>query len=166
MVVLNNMDTIKLCDTSISDDLKNYHDEIVEIYGKLNDADYVHFNIPIGDAAIDKYTNTIADVGKIDIDGFDLSDLNSEIAFTEIFTSLINTLKYYKGISDVYDKTDFVISDNIDLESINQDNDAVYGIYISSKEKYLLNKAINKLNAKIVEMDKLRIRYKKVMVMI
>ena len=160
------MDSIKLSDAPISDDLKNNFDEIADIFGKLNNAEYVHFNIPIGDAAVIKYTNTIADVDKIDVSGFDLSDFNSETSFTEILVSLINTLKYYHGISDVYNKTDFVISDNIDLESINQDNDAVYGIFISSKEKYLLNKAIDKLNAKIVEMDKLRIRYKKQLVMI
>lgn len=161
------MDSIKLSESPIAaDDLKNNLDEIAEIYGKLNDADYIHFNIPIGDAAINKYANTIADVNKIDVSRFDLSDFNSEIAFTEIFTSLINTLKYYKGIADVYDKTDFVISDSIDLDSVKQDDDAIFGIFISSKEKYLLNKAIDKVNAKIVEMDKLRIRYKKMLVMI
>ena len=161
------MNSIKLSESPIAaDDLKNNLDEIAEIYGKLNDADYIHFNIPIGDAAISKYTNTIADVNKIDVGRFDLSDFNSEIAFTEIFTSLINTLKYYKGIAEVYNKTDFVISDGIDLDSVKQDDDAVFGIFISSKEKYLLNKAVDKLNAKIVEMDKLRIRYKKMLVMI
>ena len=147
-------------------DLESNFNEIAEIYGKLNNADYIHFNIPLGDNAISKYENTIADVGKIDVKSFDLSDFDSETSFTEIFVSLINTLKYYKGIAEIYDKTDFVISDTIDLESLKQDNDAVYGIYISSKEKYLLNKAIDTLNAKIVEMDKLRMRYKKFLVMI
>lgn len=160
------IDNINLVDTPISNDLENNFDEIAEIFGKLNNSDYIHFNVPIGDDAIVKYQNTINDVGKVNTNSFNLSDLKSEIRFTEIFVSLINTLKYYKGIADVYNKTDFVISDSIDLESINQDNDAVYGIYISSKEKHLLNKAIDVLNAKIVEMDKLRIRYKKMLVMI
>ena len=47
----------------------------------------------------------------------------------------------------------------VELESLNQDNDAVFGIYISSKEKYLLNKAIDLLTAKIGEMDKYQTDY-------
>ena len=74
--------------------------------------------------------------------------------------SLIATLEYYNGISNVYDKTDFVISDGAELESVKHDNDAVIGIFISSKEKYLLNKAIDVLAAKISEMDEHLSKYR------
>ena len=53
----------------------------------------------------------------------------------------------------------FVISDNVELESLTDDNDAVFGIFISSKEKYLVNKAIDVLNAKIGEMDEYQTKY-------
>lgn len=141
-------------------------DEYAELFDKLNNADYVHFNIPIGNDAISKYENTIADVDKVDVSKFNLSDFESEMKFNNILVTLINTMKYYKGIADVYSKTDFVISDTIDLKSANADNDAVYGVYISSKEKELLNKAIKKISAKIHEMDKLRIMQKKILVVV
>ena len=161
------MDNVKL-DTPLAaaEDHDKTYDEIVEIFSKLNEADYIHFNIPIGDNAITKYQNTIRDMEFLDVNRFDLSDFDSESNYVETLVELINTLKYYKGIAEVYDKTDFVIDDNIDLEILEQDNDAIYSIYISSKEKYLLNKAIDKLNAKIIEMDKLRSNYKKMLVMI
>lgn len=163
MVIL--MDSVKL-DAPLSNDQDNNFDDIAEIFGKLNNSDYIHFNIPVGNDAIVKYQNTIDDVGLIDVNRFDLSDFDSESNFIEILVDLINTLKYYKGIANVYAKTDFVISDIIEIESAKQDNDAIYGIYIGSQERYLLNKAIDVLNAKLIEMDKFRSKYKKMMVMI
>ena len=91
--------------------------------------------------------------------GFSWEQAIQAQGYDEIMNSLVATAEYYKGISKVYDKTDFVISDNVELESLNQDNDAVFGIYISSKEKYLVNKAIGDLNAKIVEMDEYSSKY-------
>ena len=159
------MDSLKL-DTPLADDHDKSYDEVVEMFSKLNDADYIHFNIPTGNDAIVKYENTIADMKFLNVDRFDLSDADSESNFVETLVELINTLKYYKGISEIYAKTDFVIDDNVNLESLKQDTDAIYSIYISNKEKELLNKAIEKVNAKLIEMDKLRTKYKKMMVMI
>lgn len=142
--------------TGISDD---YFKEVATIYDKYANVDYIHINIPTGADAIRKYENTIADVPTIDVKKYALDDANSKTNFDEVFNSLVATLHYYQGISKVYDKTDFVISDMVELESLNQDNDAVFGIYISSKEKYLLNKAIDLLTAKIGEMDKYQTDY-------
>ena len=64
MVVLNNMDNIILDAPGVYD-LESNFNEIAEIYGKLNNADYIHFNITLGDNAISKYENTIADVADV-----------------------------------------------------------------------------------------------------
>ena len=151
------MDNIGVAETS-ADDME-YFKEIATLHDKYANVDYIHINIPTGAAAITKYENTISDVATIDVTRYDLADDYSKTNFNEVFNSLIATLEYYKGISKVYDKTDFVISDNVELESLNQDNDAVFGIYISSKEKYLVNKAIDLLTAKIGEMDEYQMKY-------
>ena len=137
----------------------SYFKEVATLHEKYANVDYIHINIPTGAYAISKYENTIKDVATIDVTKYDLSDMYSEFNFNEVLNSLVATLEYYKGIADVYDKTDFVISDKLQLESINTDNDAVFGIYISSKEKYLLNKAIDLLTAKIGEMDTFQTEY-------
>lgn len=136
--------------TGIFDD---YFKEVTTIYDKYANVDYIHINIPTGADAIRKYENTIADIPKINVKKYVLDDANSKTNFDEVFNSLVATLHYYQDISKVYDKTDFVISDMVELESLNQDNDAIFEICISSKEKYLLNKAIDLLTAKIGEMD-------------
>ena len=151
------MDNIGVAETS-ADDME-YFKEIATLHDKYANVDYIHINIPTGAAAITKYENTISDVATIDVTRYDLADDYSKTNFNEVFNSLVATLEYYKGISSVYDKTDFVISDSLELESVKQDNDAVIGIYISSKEKYLVNKAIGDLNAKIVEMDEYSSKY-------
>ena len=136
-----------------------YFKEVATIYDKYANVDYIHINIPTGNDAIRKYENTIADVETIDVAKYKLEFDDFKTNFDEVFNSLVATLHYYKGISKVYDKTDFVISDMVELESLNQDNDAVFGIYISSKEKYLLNKAMDVLTAKIGEMEKYQTEY-------
>ena len=136
-----------------------YFKEIAALHDKYANVDYIHINIPTGADAISKYENTIADVKTIDVSSYDLTDLTTEYVIDEIMNSLTATLHYYKGIADVYDKTDFVISDKVELESLTQDSDAVFGIYISSKEKYLVNKAIDVLTAKISEITEYKTEY-------
>lgn len=157
MVVLL-VNNLGVAETSVDAEME-YFKEVANIYDKFANVDYIHINIPTGADAISKYENTIADVPTIDVKKYALDDANSKTNFDEVFNSLVATLHYYQGISKVYDKTDFVISDMVELESLNQDNDAVFGIYISSKEKYLLNKAIDLLTAKIGEMDEYQIAY-------
>ena len=158
MVVLL-MDNVDATATSGSADMDSYFKEVAALYDKYANVDYIHINIPTGAAAITKYENTIADVETIDVAKYHLEFSDVKTNFDEVMNSLVATLEYYKGISAVYDKTDFVISDKLELESLNTDSDAVIGIYISSKEKYLLNKAIDLLNAKIHEMDEYQIKY-------
>ena len=136
-----------------------YFKEVATVYDRYANVDYIHINIPIGADAVTKYENTISDVATIDVTKYKLEFDDAKTNFNEIMNSLVATAEYYKGISKVYDKTDFVISDKVELESLTQDSDAVFGIYISSKEKYLLNKAIDVLDAKIGEMDEYQIAY-------
>ena len=136
-----------------------YFKEVATVYDRYANVDYIHINIPTGADAVTKYENTINDVATIDVTKYRLEFDDHKTNFDEIMNSLVATAEYYKGISKVYDKTDFVISDNVELESLNQDNDAVFGIYISSKEKYLVNKAIDLLTAKIGEMDEYQMKY-------
>ena len=153
------MDNVDATATSGGADMDSYFKEVATLYDKYANVDYIHINIPTGAAAISKYENTIADVETIDVAKYHLEFSDFKTKFDEIMNSLTATLEYYKGISAVYDKTDFVISDKLELESLNADNDAVIGIYISSKEKYLVNKAIDSLNAKIHEMDEYQMKY-------
>ena len=136
-----------------------YFKEVATLHDEYANVDYIHINIPTGADAVTKYENTINDVGVIDVTGYDLADFNAKTNFDEVMNSLVATLHYYQSISNIYDKTDFVISDKVELESISQDNDAIFGIYISSKEKYLVNKAIDVLNATIGEMDEYQTKY-------
>ena len=158
MVVLL-MDNVDATDISGSYDSDSYFKENATLQNKYVNSDYIHINIPVGNDAITKYENTINDVATIDVKKYDLVDFNSESNFKEVLDSLIATINYYIGISEVYNKTDFVISDKIDLETENKDSDAIFGIFISSKEKYLVNKAIAVLGAKIDEMDGYKSNY-------
>ncbi len=136
-----------------------YFKEVATVYDRYANVDYIHINIPTGADAVTKYENTISDVATIDVTKYRLEFDDAKTNFNEVLNSLVATAEYYKGISKVYDKTDFVISDKVELESLTQDSDAVFGIYISSKEKYLLNKAIDVLDAKIGEMDEYQTAY-------
>ena len=144
------------------DDIDEFNSLLIEnttLHELYDESEYIHINIPTGADAVTKYENTINDVATIDVTKYRLEFGDVKTNFDEIMNSLVATAEYYKGISKVYTKTDFVISDIIEIESAKQDNDDIHGIYIGSQERYLLNKAIDVLDAKISEMDEYQTEY-------
>ena len=132
------------------DDIDELNSLLVEnatLHELYSESEYIHINIPTGADAIAEYEKAIDYVNKLDVKKMDSAIPNHDNLY------LSSLLRYFKGIRNVYDRTDFVISNSSEIEDLKIDGDAIHGIYISSQEKYLLNKAIDKLIAKKIEVD-------------
>ena len=134
-----------------------YVNEVTTLFDEYAEADYIHINIPVGADAVKEYEKTISFLESLDVAKYDLPKDKAE--FDYLIKELSVNLSYYKEIAAVYDKTDFVIGDKSTFESLEQDHDTIFSVYISSKEKYLLNKAIDLLDAKLGELGELETKF-------
>lgn len=132
------------------DDIDELNQSFIEnqtLHELYAESDYVHINIPTGDDAIAEYEKAIEYVDNLDVEYVIKNSLLPEKTYLQ------SLLSYFKDIQSVYDKTDFVISNPTEISDLKIDNDAISGIFISSKEKYLLNKAIDKIISMNIKID-------------
>lgn len=128
--------------------------ESATLFELYNESDYIHINIPTGNDAIAQYIKIIRYVDNI-VENVDINDICRNKPLPNPTQTYLNAvLNYFKDIERIYNKTDFVISNSMEIEDLPEDNDAIHQIFISSKEKYLLSKAIDKIEYLVAEIEK------------